>query len=115
MNEKMSLRCAARIVSFSLLGLTFAQTDTRSATLSITPSVISNTYPGVIHLDIGGLTNGEPVIVRKWLDLNANGVIDSGEPLIDQFKMADGGAMVIGGVTNVSVPYDSNPAAGAIT
>ena len=103
-----------RILLYSLLSLTLAQTIP-AATLSVTPSVISNTYPGVIQLNIGGLTNGEQVIVRKWLDLNGNGSIDSGELLIDQFKIADGGAMVIGGVTNISVPYDSNPAAGSIT
>ncbi len=86
-----------------------------AATLTITPSVISNTYPGVITLQIGGLTNTETVTVQKWLDGNANGLIDAGEPLMDAFKIADGGAMVIGGVTNVSVPFDSNSATGAIT
>jgi len=49
-----------------------------AATLTVSPSVISNTYPGNITLTIGGLTNGQPVTVQKWLDLNANGVIDAG-------------------------------------
>src|SRR2546423_15402498 len=44
------------------------QSSARAATLSVTPSLISNTYGGVIQLNIGGLTNGETVIVRKWLD-----------------------------------------------
>jgi hypothetical protein len=83
--------------------------------LTVNPPVISNTYPGAITLDITGLTNTEKVIVQKWLDANSNGVIDPGELLIDSFKISDGGAMVIGGVTNVSVPYDINPATGAIT
>lgn len=83
--------------------------------LTVNPSVISNTYTGVITLNITGLTNTEQVIVQQWLDLNGNGTIDPGEPMFDTFKIADGGAMVIGGVTNVSVPFDSNPVAGAIT
>ena len=90
-------------------------TQAGGATLSVTPAVTSNTYAGVITLNIGGLTNTEKVVVRKYLDLNGNGAIDPGEPLVVQFKIADGGAMVIGGVTNVNVPFDSNSATGAIT
>jgi hypothetical protein len=116
MNTLMSrLFNPGRIVLLVSFGLATLQTKSRAVTLSVTPSVISNTYPGVVQLNIGGLTNGEVVIVRKWLDLNANGLIDSDEPLIDVFKVADGGAMIIGGVTNISVPFDSNPAAGSIT
>jgi len=86
-----------------------------AATLTVSPSVVSNTYPGNITLNIGGLTNGESVTVQKWLDLNTNGVIDPGEPMIDAFGISDGGAMLISGITNISVPYDSNYATGAIT
>src|SRR3989442_3422232 len=66
-------------------------------TLSVTPSVTSNTYAGVITLAIGGLTNGENVVIQKYLDLNANGTIDPGEPLMDAFKISDCGGMVIDG------------------
>ena len=83
--------------------------------LTVTPAVVSNTYPGAITLDITGLTNTEKVIIQKWIDNNSNGVVDTGEWLIDSFKISDGGAMVIGGVTNVSVPYDTNPTNGEIT
>ena len=81
----------------------------------MSPSITSNTYAGVITLNITGLTNAEKVVIQKYLDLNANGSIDAGEPLIDAFKISDGGVMVIGGVTNINVPFDSNPTAGAIT
>jgi hypothetical protein len=83
--------------------------------LTVSPTVISNTYPGAVTLNITGLTNGQKVTVQTYLDLNSNGVVDAGEPLVDAFKIADGGASVIGGVTNISVPFDSNPATGAIT
>src|SRR3954469_4360851 len=85
------------------------------ATLSITPSVTSNTYSGAITLDITGLTNGEQVEIQKYLDLNGNGIVDPGEALVDAFKITDGGATLIGGITNLNVPFDSNPAAGTIT
>lgn len=84
-------------------------------TITVTPSATSNTYSGFITLNITGLTNGESVKVQTYLDLNGNGVVDANEPLVDVFNIADGGAAVIGGITNVSVPYDSNSATGAIT
>ncbi len=84
-------------------------------TLSVTPSVVGNTYNGFITLNITGLAVGEKVTVQKHLDLNGNGSIDAGEPMMDAFKIADGGAMIIGGITNLNVPFDSNAATGAIT
>lgn len=83
--------------------------------LTVSPSVTSNTYDGFITLNITGLTNTEVVFIQRWLDANSNGVIDAGEPLLESFKIKDGGAMVFSGVTNVSVPYDSNSTTGAIT
>lgn len=85
------------------------------ATFSATPSTISNTYPGAITLQIGGLTNGESVVLQKFTDVNANGVIDAADWLILQVKLTDGAAEVIGGVTNLNVPYDTTAADGAIT
>jgi hypothetical protein len=86
-------------------------------TLTVSPSVVSNTYVGVVTLNITGLTNGEQVTVQKWMDLNGNGVIDAGEPMMDAFKIADNDltSNLIGGVTNVNIPADSNPTNGTIT
>ncbi len=85
------------------------------ASLTVTPSSISNTYSGVITLQINGLTNGEPVTIQRYLDANGNGFVNAGELLIDTFDLADGGVSVIGGVTNLNVPFDSNPTGGAIS
>ena len=87
----------------------------QAVTLTVTPAVVSNTYPGVITLNITGLTNTEQVTVQRWFDGNANGAIDAGEVLMEQFKIKDGGAMVISGITNLNAPFDSNTATGAIT
>ncbi len=85
--------------------------------LTVSPAVTSNTYPGVITLNITGLTNHETVAIQEWLDLNANGAIDSGEPMMDVGKITDNDASkaIIGGITNINVPIDSNSATGAIT
>lgn len=85
-----------------------------AATFSLTPSTVSNTYNGTITLNISGLTNGESVVVQKFLDLNTNGVIDSGDLLVQQYALTDGKASVIAGVTNINVPGDSTGTNGAI-
>jgi hypothetical protein len=86
-------------------------------TLTVSPSVISNTYPGVITLTITNLLNGEKVGIQRWIDLNGNGAVDPGEPMLDSFKLTDNdnSSAMIGGITNVNVPIDGNPAQGAIT
>jgi hypothetical protein len=95
----------------------FLTTPARAAvTFANTPAAISNTYTGTITFQIGGLTSGDTVLVRKYLDLNANGAVDATDPLVQQFQLTDGqGPPVFGGVTNNNVPGDLNPAAGAIT
>ncbi len=86
-------------------------------TLTVSPSSTSNTYTGVVTLNIAGLTNGEKVSIEKWLDLNANGSIDAGEPLVDAFKITDNDLTnnLIGGVMDISVPWDTNSTNGTIT
>jgi hypothetical protein len=89
---------------FGLAGISaFAQ-----PVVTVTPSVISNTYPGFLTLTITGLTNGEKVTVQKWLDQNGNGIVDGSEPLVDQFPLTDNDMSnaLIGGATNVNVPFD---------
>jgi hypothetical protein len=97
---------------FTLIALAW---QAKAVTLTVSPSVISNTYTGVITLNITGLTNTEKVVVQKWVDGNANGLVDAGELLMDQGNITDGGAMVISGITNINVPFDSNPTGGVIT
>ena len=84
-------------------------------TLTVTPSVVGQDYTGLITLNITGVTNTEKVAIQKYFDMNANGSIDAGDFLVDAFKIADGGAMVIGGIINNNVPFDRNPTNGVIT
>ena len=83
--------------------------------VTVSPSVTSNMYSGMITLNITGLTNGQPVKVRTYLDVNGTGIVQANDPMIDVLNITDGGAQVIGGITNISVPYDLNPTTGAIT
>jgi hypothetical protein len=85
-----------------------------AVTFTNTPTAVSNTYSGTLTLQIAGLTN-RTVVVQKYLDLNTNGIIDSGDWLVQQFTLQDGTNFVVGGVTNFNVPGDLNSTAGAIT
>jgi hypothetical protein len=86
-----------------------------AVTFTVTPSSCSNTYAGSITFQITGLTNGETVLVRKFLDINTNRVIDGSDLLVQSLNLTDGQNSVIGGVTNFNVPGDSNSTTGAIT
>lgn len=98
----------------TMIGLTGSPCSAQVA-VTVTPSATSNTYSGAITLNITGLTNGQSVKVQTYLDLNSNGVVQANDPLMDVFNVTDGGVTVIGGITNISIPYDSNPTTGAIT
>jgi hypothetical protein len=67
-----------------------------AVTFTNTPTAVSNTYSGTITLQIAGLTN-RTVVVQKYLDLNTNGIIDSGDWLVQQFILQDGTNFVVGG------------------
>lgn len=85
--------------------------------LTVSPAIVSNTYPGVITLNITGLNSGEQVYVGKWLDLNGNGAVDADEPLMEAFQLVDNdnGYAIVGGITNINMPFDTNPTNGVIT
>jgi hypothetical protein len=101
------------------IGAALAANWSQAATLTVAPSAVSNTYAGTITLQVGGLTNGETVVVQKYLDANANGVIDAGDLLWQQFSLTDGQASVFHdgatAVTNLAVPGDLDPTSGQIT
>lgn len=98
-----------------ICGLIGGQSLFAAVTFTDLPAAVSNTYTGTISLQIGGLTNGETVVVQKFLDLNTNGVIDASDYLVQQFNLTDGTNFVIAGVTNFNVPGDLNATTGAIT
>jgi hypothetical protein len=82
-----------------------------AATFSVAPNFVSNLYSGSLTVQIGGLTNGETVLVERFLDPNTNGVIDAGEPLAQSFLLTDGQGVSIGGVRDPNIPGDNDLAA----
>ncbi|PYM13700.1 MAG: hypothetical protein DME18_08400 [Verrucomicrobia bacterium] len=74
---------------------------------TVSPSSVSNTYSGQITLQISGLTNGETVLIERFIDVNRNG-IDSGDLLVQSFKVTDGQVTAFGGIRDVNVPGDDD-------
>lgn len=102
--------CAIALVGFGASGKSMA------ATLTLSLSSVTNDYRGPITLTITGIVPGQTVRIEKFVDMNANGVIDSSEPGIAAFTVTDGQVATIGGVRNHNVPGDEDGAAnGQIT
>ena len=110
----------SRIFSLLVASVVLAVAPARAAVgFSVSPSVISNDYKGVITLTITGLANGQTVRIEKAGDYNLNGALDAGigEPVIEAFLLKDGKAPpTFGGVANSSAAADVDGATnGAIT
>jgi hypothetical protein len=115
MKFSYSLFRAALFLLLLQLSAGVCQTMAATVGFTVTPSAVSNTYGGTITLQVTSLTSGQTVLVQKFIDLNTNGVIDGADLLWQQFQLTDGQASVIGGITNVNVPGDSDMTAGQIT
>ena len=112
------LKIGLRLFVFQL-GLFLCQ-SILAVNFTVTPTAISNTYSGPITLQVTGLTSGDTVVVQKFLDANANGVVDATDILFQQFQLTDGTASVFydgaTAVTNFNVPGDMDGSAnGQIT
>ncbi|HEU0037634.1 MAG TPA: carboxypeptidase-like regulatory domain-containing protein, partial [Verrucomicrobiae bacterium] len=108
------LKTALRLLVFPL-GLLLCQTLPAAVSFTVTPSAVSNTYTGNLTLQVAGLTNGETVVVQKFLDANTNSTVDAADLLVQQFQLKDGQASLFGTVTNINVPGDTDSTAGQIT
>src|SRR5438876_1547631 len=91
-----------------LTGLWFSPVARAAVGLAVNPSSISNTYSGQITLQITGLTNGETVLIERFLDANTNGLVDSDEPLVQSFKTTDGQVTAFGGIRDSNIPGDED-------
>jgi hypothetical protein len=104
MNRRIHSASAGAV--FLFIAALFATPSLRAASLSINPPAVTNDYVGKIALSITGLSSGQAVRVRYFMDLNGNSLVDPAEPAIRIFKVTDGQMPMIGGVTNLNVPGD---------
>ena len=68
-----------------------------------------------VGLSGGGVLSGaNSVRFNIWRDFNANGNIDSGEPLLASYDVPNNGDYKIGGVRNDNRPWDLNSSSSAV-
>jgi uncharacterized repeat protein (TIGR03803 family) len=91
----------------------FAAAACGAVDATLTPSTTSSNSVTPVVLQVTGLSNGESVIVERYVDANANGDVDAGEFLAETFTVTDGQVNSIGGVRNTNIPGDEDPTAAA--
>ena len=109
MHPKPNRRFPALVLTLATLGAWTSAV--LAAELTVTPAMIANNYVGKITLAITGITTGQAVVVERYADLDGDGTIDSGEPLLQAGRATDGVVPTIGGVRNLNVPGDEDGAA----
>ena len=101
-----------RLLLLSIFLAAFATAPVQAAVnFTLSESAVSNMFTGTLSLQVTGLTNGEPVVLQKFIDANGNGAVDAGEALMGQFKITEGQVTRIGGVRNKNVPGDADETA----
>src|ERR1017187_4592396 len=91
-----------------VLGLCLATIAKCAVGFSICLSSITNDYVGEITLTVTGLTPGQTVTMGIYADLNGNGTLDPGEPLVWSIPLTDGQAPQVAGVRYLGVPGDED-------
>ncbi len=90
--------------------------NVRAATFSVTPSVVSNDYTGLITFQMSGLPVGETVQMVQYFDFNTNGIVDADDLAVRGERVSDGQAKLIAGATNINAFRDEDGATnGAIS
>ena len=111
--KNMKLFCWRELIAISFL--TIGAFQSSGVTFSNLPTSVSNTFSGILTLQISGVTPGDTVMIQRYLDVNNSGTIDAADWLVEQFSVTDGQAATIGGITNFNVPGDADAVAGSIT
>lgn len=101
-------------LTWTVLAMVVSSVAFGAVGITVSPSVISNTYVGMVTVQITGLSDGETVLLQRFLDANANGVVDGPDWQMDCVRVTDGFVPKIGGVTNYAVPFDSTGTNGTI-
>ena len=79
-----------------------------SVNASLTPNTTDSLSTTPVVLQITGLSIGQSVTIERYADNNGNGVIDTGDTLVDIFTVTDGQVISIGGIRNTNMPGDED-------
>jgi hypothetical protein len=79
-----------------------------AATLTVSPASVAWDTTAHVNLNLAGLANHQTVLVEEFSDLNGNGSLDAGEPLVLSFQVQDGEVPLFGGVRDTNRPGDED-------
>ncbi len=97
------------ITPWSILAALVVGTSLAHATsFNILPNTVTNDYSGSITLELSSLGNHQQVRIDRFADLNANGAVDPGEPLVQSYTVVDNETTSIAGRRNPNVPGDED-------
>src|SRR5437899_2353275 len=100
---------AWRLPSILVGTIIFSLADAKAAvSFVVDPSAVTNDFQGKITLAISNVAPGGTATVQRYADLNGNGIIDAGEPLVLSFHVTDRHVPVINGVRNLYVHGDED-------
>ncbi len=89
---------------------------TQTASLTVSPATLSSSATSPVTLSIGGVPSGSTVRVQRFLDLDADGVIDPTDPAVLDVDITDGQVASFSGIAIPNIPGDEDLTAnGAIT
>jgi uncharacterized GH25 family protein len=83
-------------------------------TLTVSPSTLAANSTATVTITISGLTPGSSVRVRRYLDANGNGNIDTGEQLVQSFPVTDGQQTSFDGIVDPDIPGDTDGSANGV-
>ena len=91
----------------ALAGMLLCASVAQGVTIGVAPATVVETEAD-IEITVGAFGGTTAVRLQNFADLNGNGAVESGEPLVHQISLKDGQSMVIGGVRNVNVSGDED-------
>lgn len=80
--------------------------STGPITVALSESTIASDFAGIIEITIGGLANGQDVLVERFRVNNSDGIVDAGAVLQRSHRMADGFFERQGEAFNFNIPND---------
>src|ERR1051325_9645829 len=85
-----------------------------AATMTVSPASTPWNTADKLTVNVGGIPNHAIILVEEFSDVNGNGTLDSGEPLVLSFQVQDGEVPLFGGVRDTNRPGDEDGATNGV-
>lgn len=83
--------------------------------ISVSPTVVDDTYRGLVEFEMTGLAAGQRVILEKYRVFDASVGIEADSILMGSYVLQDGYFPLVGEVYNFNIPGDTDEVDGSIS